>query len=137
REWDVQMLGIEEAVAEANREVDAIRQRLEGRLDELGIPDHARPRLSGVALYAQRSADRDFRNDLRKQITTEVDAGAKAAKVQIETEKLNVTEQLVVRSLDTREARELIESLPSADSLLPSVDTSALVQRALEAGGRR
>jgi hypothetical protein len=135
--WDTRMLGISEAVAAANAEVEKIRQQMNARLDELDLPEHSRPRLASVGIYAQQSADRYFRSDLRRQITTEVDAAAKAAKIQIETEKLRVTEQLLVNALDSAEARSLIESLPTAEALMPSLEVTVLVDRALKAGDRR
>ncbi|MDF1705033.1 MAG: hypothetical protein P1U38_09690 [Aeromicrobium sp.] len=134
KQWDTTMLGIDDAVAAANAAIYEIEQQMQARLNELGVPNHARPRLSSLSLFPQQTADRQFRADIRRLVTAELDAASKAAKMQIEAAKLDTTEALVTRSLDSEAAKELVESLPSADSLLPAIDASALVSKALSRG---
>lgn len=107
-------------VAKADRQVAAICRRL-------GIPEHLRPELL-PPMWSSRgeNAQASRRAELRKLAYKRIDAAAASAKVAIESSVVAVETELIVGGLDTGEARQFVESMPTPEQLMPTVQVGEL-----------
>ena len=106
-------------VAKADAEIAEICRRL-------GVPENLRPsiRIGWSGRGENGLASR--RAELRKLAHARIDAAAESAKVAVETSLLQVETTLIRGGLETAEAAAFIDSMPTADQLLPSVDVAEL-----------
>ena len=82
------------------------------------------------------NADSSRRTELRRVAQTRVKADVKAAKVAIETASATIQEQLLVGGLRSDEAKALLETIPSVESLMPPLPTAEIIEIE-EANGKR
>ena len=64
--------------------------------------------------------------ELRRVAKAKLDAGAKAAKVEIERSSLRVQTELVAGGLHSADARAFLEAMPTADALLPPLTVAEI-----------
>jgi hypothetical protein len=104
-------------------EVVAIAQRMvEQRCAELGIPAQFAPGLS-VGWYGRgRNALVAERAEMRRLARRRIEEIEAKARASIEASSLLAQEQLMLGGLTTDAARAHVESLPSVEDLMPSID---------------
>ncbi len=107
------------AVAEADRVVAK-------RCAEQGIAEEFRPRCQFWWSSRGENADPARRAELRKVATARVAAAAKAAKYTIEARQVEALTALVAATLDTESARSWLETIPTAEALMPTLALAEL-----------
>jgi hypothetical protein len=126
----------QELYAAAATAVAEVKAKLAERCRELGIPEDWAPDLQLRWYGRGENAAAERRAELRRVAKTRIDADAKAAKVEIEKRSVAVQEQLIARGLDSEDAKVFLESMPTAEQLMPSVSV-AEIEAAATAEGRR
>jgi hypothetical protein len=110
--WAEQWRIVEEVVEDA-------KIRVAERCRELGVPDWTAPTISASWYRRGENAIKERVVELRKVASTRINADAKAAKTAIERASLEVQEQLLVAGLESDEAREFLDAMPTPEALLP------------------
>jgi hypothetical protein len=106
-------------VAKADIEIAAICR-------QLGIPEHLRPSI-GVSWSGRgENALAERRTELRKLAYARIDAAAESAKVAIQANLLEVETELIRDGLESADAVRFVDSMPTVEQLLPSVDVGEL-----------
>ena len=106
-------------VAEADAEIARI-------CTGLGISERFRPGLN-LSWYGRgENADKHRRAELRKLAERRADEGAKAAKLEIDRTVADQLTALASGALESGEARAFLESMPTAEALMPGLSVPAL-----------
>ena len=114
------------ATAMATEVVAQAQRAIEKRCEELGIPPQFAPGLS-VGWYGRgRNALSSERAELRRLARRRIEEIEAKARSAIEQASLNAQEGLMLGGLTTDAARTYIESLPSVDALMPTLDVAAV-----------
>lgn len=121
------------AVRRVEEEANAELRRI---CDAEGIKEDYAPMYYSGFSGRRVNADKDRRAELRRVAQTRVKADAKAAKVSVEAASAEVQERLLVGGLRTDEARALVETIPSVESLMPPLPTAEIIEIE-EANGRQ
>jgi hypothetical protein len=108
-----------EEVAKADAQVAAICR-------QMGVPEHLRPALSVSWSGRGENALASRRAELRKLAYARIDAAAESAKVGIQANLLEVETELIRDGLETAEAIEFVNSMPTVEQLLPTVAVGEL-----------
>jgi hypothetical protein len=111
-------------LAEANREVQQI-------LAEEGVPPSfapswVKPRLPLGWISRGETADKERRAELRKVGATRIKADKAHAVVQQRLAYTKVRRQIISGALTSRQAKRLLESIPTSEQLLPPVKLEEL-----------
>lgn len=115
RLWRDAVAIAEDAAAKANAQIEA-------RCAELGIPPGKGPKLGlGWAARCSEYADTKRRAELQKLAKSRLDALTRTAKAEIAARAIAVEETLIVGGLQSDAAREMAESLPSPEQLMPAL----------------
>jgi hypothetical protein len=117
--WAEAMKAAAEAVKEADRVVAV-------RCEELGIPRKYRPGIHAEWWGRGETASKERRSELRLVAKTRIAALEKQAKLDIERESLRVQELLVTGGLQSDEARAFMESMPTAETLMPTLSVAEI-----------
>jgi len=116
---------LHEAAQHAVNEADA---QVAERCRELGIPARFRPGLN-VNWYGRgENATSGRRAELRKTATTRIAALEKQARTEIERQSVEIQTQLVAGGLESSAARAFLESMPTPEALMPTLDARAIVE---------
>lgn len=110
-----------EAHEEAVRAVEALNARIAARCQEQGIPARFAP--SAVMGWSDRGENYTSRRraELRKVAQTRLAAVEKSAKTEIERRSVEIQTALVAGALESAEARTFLDSMPSAEALMPAL----------------
>jgi hypothetical protein len=101
--------------------VEAADAQIAARCRELGVPDRFRPALS-IQWYSRgENAVASRRAELRKLAQARIEAAGKNAKTEITRRGLEAEERLLTAFLESDEARQVLESLPSVADLMPPI----------------
>jgi hypothetical protein len=100
---------------------------------ERGVPDNFRPGLHLSWYDRGENAARSRRVELRKLAQTQIEAAASAARAAIEAKAAEVLTALIGGGLESAEARAFLESIPTAEHLMPPVQVP-VIGGAKEAG---
>lgn len=125
--WAELHAAAEVVVAEANRKVL-------DRCRDLGIPDRASPGIQSYWYGRGENADAKRREELRKVAKARIAADAQAAKTAIERKSVDVQTTLVAGGLVSAEAKAFLDTMPTADALMPGV-TVAEIEAAVPMAG--
>lgn len=112
--WEKAVEIAERTVAEANKQIAAECKRL-------GIPDQFAPKLEMGWRMNGRNASRNERVEMRRVAQREIDALEKAAQTAIARQSVQTQERIMIGGLTTEDARKFLESMPSADALMPEL----------------
>lgn len=112
--WDAAMKAAREAFEKANANIAEECSRL-------GIPAQFAPTLSMGWHMAGRNASKEERAEMRRVATKQIDALQKAAMTAIERRSLETQEKIMVGGLSTEDARQFLESMPTATALMPEL----------------
>jgi hypothetical protein len=106
----------------ADREVRRAQKVVASRCRELGIPDRFAPSLR--LIWCHRGHDNlveSRKRELRLMAQTAIEAIEQKAIVQIKLSCLEAQTQIATASLTSNVAKQIIESLPSVESLMPAL----------------
>lgn len=121
RKFDEQDAAWSELTADARRYMAEVQEKLTARCEALGIPVEFRPSY-GLAWFSRGSnADPRRRAELRTAVKAQAEASARAAKLAIDRQCVQIQEQIMVGGFESTAAREFIESLPTAEELMPAL----------------
>jgi hypothetical protein len=115
-----------EIVKQASAEVDKVNEKIAKLCEAWGKPKDFVPE---VSMYWSRRGDNATgkrRAELRKLAEARIAALGQSARVTIDGKLLEIETELVADGLDSTTAVKFLESLPTADSLLPRVDVAEL-----------
>lgn len=121
--WEKAATALDDALKNAKKEIDQECERL-------GIPEQFRPTVSAGWYGKGRNATKDQRAEMRRIALRQVEAAEKSARAAIERQSLQVQESIMVSGLTTEGAKAMLESMPTVDSLMPSIgiqDVQALI----------
>ena len=116
------------AAAEAAKAaVEAAQTKVAERCQELGIPKEFAPSLS-VDWYGRgQNAVASRRAEIRKVAKTRLDAMEKAAQTEIERASVDALTRLIADGLASEAAKDFLDALPTANTLMPQIDATALL----------
>lgn len=114
-----------ELTAEAEGTVSRIDAEIAARCEALGIRPEFRPRISASWYYAGENASKERQAELRKLAQLELDAMGKAAKQRINAAELETVTEIVAVGMGSQ-ARELLESMPTVEELIPVLEVEAI-----------
>lgn len=120
----------DELWADVNRQAQAAVAQADAHVAEvcrnLGIPENLRPSI-GVGWQGRgENAQASRRTELRKLAHARIDAAAESAKVAIECAQVDVETHLIRDGLESAEAVAFLESMPTVETLMPTVEVGAL-----------
>ena len=124
---------VTKAADEAVKDADAI---VAAKCRERGIPPEFRPSLHIEWHRRGENLCRYRRTELRKVAQTRIDSMARGALLEIETSTLDGLTQLATGALESHEARQFLEAMPSVEALMPAIDVAELGPLALAAETR-
>lgn len=120
-----------EAAREANDKIAAEAERL-------GIPKEFRPKLNYSWARRGENEYRERHDELRRLAKAEIDALEKVARVQIESQSVAAQTEIIANGLNSQAAIEFLDKLPAIDSMMPTLDVTAiqakLAERARKSG---
>jgi hypothetical protein len=103
---------------DARAYMDGIKEKIDARAAELGIPATFRPTMSAYWFSRGENADPKRRVELRRVLQAQAEATAKAAKLEIDRWSADLQAGIIAGGLAS-EARELLDRLPTAEALMP------------------
>lgn len=113
--WKQAAIAAETVVADANAKIAAECVRL-------GIPKEFAPGLS-LSWYGKgQNATAGRRAELRRIAKRQIEAATKTARTSIERRSLETQERIMVGGLTSEAARQFLESMPTAASLMPTLN---------------
>jgi hypothetical protein len=121
----------QKAMEMADREVRRARKVVAGRCRELGIPDRFAPSLK--LIWCHRGHDNlieQRKREMRLMAQTAIEAIEQKAIAQIKLSCLEAQTQIAVASLTSDVAKQIMESLPSVDSLMPALSYAEMAGEA-------
>jgi hypothetical protein len=105
----------------AEAAVDRAREEIQARSRELGIPKRFAPDL-GLQWWGRgENASRERRAELTKVAHTKIEQLEKEAKHAIERASVEIQTRLVADGLESAEARAFLDSMPTAEQLMPAL----------------
>jgi len=122
------------AVTAADAVVKEADQQIPQRFLKLGIPTEFRPSLHLSPYGRGENAASDRRTELRRVAYARIDSLEADAKAQITRASVLAQVQLIADALESEAAKKWLESLPTAEMLMP---TLALVDIEQQAGPPR
>lgn len=111
----------EKAVEIAHKTVVESNRQIAEECKRLGIPDQFAPKLSMGWASAGRNASKAERIEMRRIAQRELDAAEKAARTAIERQSVQTQEKIMIGGLTTESARQFLEAMPTAESLMPAL----------------
>ena len=94
--------------------------------ERLGIPSQFAPRLT-MGWHGQwRNGDKEERTEMRRVASKQVDATLKSALAAVERVSVAAQERIMVGGLSTDDARRYLESMPTAEALMPALTLDRL-----------
>src|SRR5262249_15581809 len=117
--WAEIARGAAKAVAEADRQIAEICR-------SWGVPENFRPSLSLSWYNRGENAAAGRRAELRKPAQVRLAAAGQTARVAIDDRLLDIETELIREGLSSDQAHAFLNSLPTAEALMPSVHVAEL-----------
>src|SRR5262249_21351176 len=111
------------AAAATVNEADA---KIAARCRELGIPEEWRPAIAMAWFGRGENASAERRAELRRVAKTRIEAQEKRALTRIEVESIYLQTKLIAGGLQSDAAHTFLESLPTAEALMPQLDLAQI-----------
>jgi hypothetical protein len=105
----------------AERFIAEVDTQIAQRCRELGIPERFRPNIKCHWYSRGENAMKDRRAELRKVAQTELAARVKAAKNTVDRRAGDLLAQLVTGMLESSQAKDFLNAMPSVDDLMPPI----------------
>jgi hypothetical protein len=100
--------------------------------ERLGIPSQFAPRLT-MGWHGQwRNSVKEERTEMRRVASKQVDAALKSALAAVERVSVAAQEKIMVGGLSTDDARRYLESMPTAEALMPTLTLDRIEQLMIE-----
>jgi hypothetical protein len=115
-----------EITRQAKRAVEEADQTIARICRTNGIPDEFRPALHIYWQGRGENACNERRAELRKVAQTKIAALEAEGKVLVERASVDAQTKIVAASLTTEAAKALLEEMPTAEQLMPSVDVRTI-----------
>ena len=122
----------------ARRVIAEADTQIAQRCRELGIPERFRPSINYSWYNRGENAMKDRRAELRKVAQTELVARVKAAKNTIDRRAVDLRTQLAAGMLESSQAKDFLNAMPSIDDLVPPItldDLKAIAPPFILGGG--
>jgi hypothetical protein len=113
-----------EAYKRASVAVEQLNEEIQQNFEDRGIPTEFAPSCHPAWFGRGENISASWRAELRKVAKTRITAAAKAAKVEIERQSVELQTQLVAGGLQSEEARAFLAAMPTADALMPSLSVA-------------
>jgi hypothetical protein len=110
----------------ADEVVESARRQIADRSRELGIPAAFRPDIYLGWHGRGENASRDRRAELRKVAYTKIDDLEKQAKLTIDRQTVETQTRLLAEGLTSEDAHHWLESMPTAEQLMPPVSMAEI-----------
>jgi hypothetical protein len=110
-----------EATAKVREAVRETNEQIARELSADGVPEAFHPEVSTMWLPRGENASASRRAELRAVARTRIAALEKAARAEIERASVEVQTQLIAGGLQSDDARAFLESMPTADALMPTM----------------
>ncbi|NTF35533.1 hypothetical protein [Agrobacterium rubi] len=120
------------AVEAAKVALKAAQEEVGRECARLGIPAAFAPSLNMGWASAGRQASKEERAEMRRIATKSVEAMLKTASTAIERRSVETQEQIMVGGLSSEEARQFLESMPTAENLMPALAIDSVQTLLLE-----
>jgi len=118
-----------EVTAQAQEMVRQADEQVAAACRERNIPEEFRPSLN-LSWYGRGGNSKAARRaELRKLAERQIEAAAKAAKLEIDRADAEVQVELLTGALTTEAARRFLERIPSPEELMPAVRLEQLEQQ--------
>jgi hypothetical protein len=95
--------------------------QLAERCRQLGIPERFRPSIDFHWHGRGENALKDRRAELRRVAQTELAARVKAAKNEVDRRTVDLRTQLAAGMLESPQAKDFLNAMPSVDDLIPPI----------------
>jgi hypothetical protein len=115
-----------EITARAEAAVKAADEEIAEMCRRMGVPEEFRPEIRCIWYSRGENGDEKRRKELRKVAEAQVDARSKQAKVEIDKVTATVLTELTAAGLTTDRANQFLNTMPSVDALLPSMELREL-----------
>lgn len=118
-----------EVVREAHVKVAEVNAHIAEVCRQRNIPAEFAPRMAAGFVDRGQNIDASRRVELRKLAERQIDAAAKAAKLEIDRADAEVQVELLTGALTTEAARGFVERIPTAEALMPALRLVELEQQ--------
>ncbi|TAM62853.1 hypothetical protein [Mycobacterium sp.] len=134
--WEAQELGVQQLIAEGHELLAPVlaeaKRLVDERCEAMGIVAELRPRVDGgIALgWGPERLSRERKTEIRRAAKAEIEARKRRAKTEVERARGKQETLILTGAIETAEGKAILESLPSADELLPALgvaDVEALL----------
>jgi hypothetical protein len=115
-----------EIVDDAQARVNEANAQISAVCEERGIPQRFRPLLMTSWVGRGETMFKDRREELRKLAQARIKAAGSRAKVEIDMKGAEALTALVAATLETEEARQWLEKIPTPAELMPPVNVAEL-----------
>lgn len=105
----------------AEAAVKSAQSAVADECSRLGIPAQFAPKLQMDWYMRGRNSVKEERAEMRRVAMKQIDALLKGALTSIERRSVETQEKIMVGGLSTDDARFFLESMPTADALMPSL----------------
>lgn len=110
-----------EATRLAKTVVEDAQAKVAAECQRLGIPSQFAPKLALSWSDRGRNHMKEERSEMRRIAVRQIDLAEKQAKTAIERRSLETQEKIMVGGLTSEDARLFLESMPSAEALMPTL----------------
>lgn len=121
-----------ESVKAAKTVIDEAKAKVAAECERLGIPKEFAPDISLGWRESGRQASKEERAEMRRVATKTIEAMLKTASTAIERRSVETQEQIMVGGLSSEEARQFLESMPTAENLMPALAIDSVQTLLLE-----
>ncbi|WAP69300.1 hypothetical protein [Jiella pelagia] len=116
----------EKATEAVNAVVADAKKAIAEECRRLGIPAEFAPGITAGWYGRGRNASKSERVEMRRIAQRQIDAAEKSARTAIERRSVEIQEQIMVSGLTSDDARSFLESMPSADTLMPALTVDGI-----------
>lgn len=109
------------AMTLAKEAVEAAREQVRAECEKLGIPPEFSPDLDMHWYSRGENALKERRAELRRIAGKQIESATKAAIAAIERRSVETQEKIMIGGLSNEEARQYLESMPTAEALMPEL----------------
>lgn len=109
------------AEASVSAALEKAQDQIAAECERIGIPKEFAPSINAGWWDRGRNAAKSERSDMRKVAIAQIQALEQKAIAAIERRSVETQEQIMVGGLTTADAKMFLESMPTADTLMPGL----------------
>ena len=122
----------EAASKAAQNAVNEAQAKITEECERLGIPAEFAPSLSMSWYSRGRNASKEERAEMRRVASAQVEAMQRTAINSIDRVSLETQEQIMIGGLTSDDAKRFLESMPTAEALMPAITVDRVHNLILE-----